>query len=278
MAGTRTTIAEQFGRTAVGTAVPPEKRTVQPAVVGQVGAVEDQKAAGVEQTQDAAGQGAMTPVVHFVAPQTDNRAERLAICQSAILEADRWAQAETERISQQYLLMVGGAYELARTEELWREGGFDSFDAWGRALHGRSADYMNKVIRIRPVVSALASITRRQLQEYPLRPLVSVQRDHGDEAVRQCWKEAERAGNLTDRGFLHAAVKLGFKVRIEAEKRRSAPVIETAKLNITALRKLAGKDPAAALAACREVRRELDEVEAELAIKTQQDRPAASDD
>ncbi|MGW7440884.1 hypothetical protein [Streptomyces sp. NPDC054849] len=246
MAGTRTSIAEQFSRTAVGTGVAPEKQTVQP----------QRQAAEPE-----------LPV--FRAPESQDRAERLAHCQGAITYADAWAQAATEGIQQQYLLMTSGAYELVREERLWEDSGMASFDAWGKALNGHGADYMNKVIRIGPVVRALAPVTKRQLQEKPLRPLVSVQRDHGDDATRACWKEAERIGDLTSQGFLKAAVKLGFKVEVEAPQRTPAAVIDPAKLSLTALRRLSNSDPSRAIEACREMMEELTALRAELEQRRQ---------
>lgn len=246
MAGTRTSIAEQFSRTAVGTGVAPEKQTVQP----------QRQAAEPE-----------LPI--FRAPESRDRAERLAHCQGAITYADAWAQAATEGIQQQYLLMTSGAYELVREERLWADSGMASFDAWGKALNGHGADYMNKVIRIGPVVRALASVTKRQLQEKPLRPLVSVQRDHGDEATRACWKEAERLGDLTAQGFLKAAVTLGFKVEVEAPQRTPAAVIDPAKLSLTALRRLSNSDPSRAIEACRKMMEELTALRAELEQRQQ---------
>ncbi|MFI1452134.1 hypothetical protein [Streptomyces virginiae] len=241
MGGTRTSIAEQFSRTAVGTGVAPEKQTVQP------------------QRRETEPE---IPV--FRAPASQDRAERLAHCQGAITFADAWAQAATEGIQQQYLLMTSGAYELVREERLWEDSGMASFDAWGKALNGHGADYMNKVIRIGPVVRALAPVTKRQLQEKPLRPLVSVQRDHGDEATRACWKEAEKAGELTYQGFLKAAVKLGYKVEVESDPRPPAAAIDPAKLSLTALRRLGASDPDRAFEACGELMRELTALKAEL--------------
>ncbi|MEU2455873.1 hypothetical protein ABZ605_38010 [Streptomyces sp. NPDC012765] len=245
MAGTRTSIAEQFSRTAVGTGVAPEKQTVQP-----------QRQAEPE-----------LPI--FRAPESRDRAERLAHCQGAITYADAWAQAATEGIQQQYLLMTSGAYELVREERLWEDSGMASFDAWGKSLNGHGADYMNKVIRIGPVVRALAPVTKRQLQEKPLRPLVSVQRDHGDDATRACWKEAERLGDLTSQGFLKAAIKLGYKVEVEPSGRAPAAAIDPARLSLTALRRLGSSDPDRAVKACDELLRELTAFKAELAQRAQ---------
>ncbi|MFE2246653.1 hypothetical protein [Streptomyces lavendulae] len=243
MAGTRTSIAEQFSRTAVGTGVAPEKQTVQPQVRRE-------------------GEP-LLPV--FRMPASQDRAERLAHCQGAITCADEWTQRATEGIQQQYLLMVSGAYELVREERLWEDSGLASFDAWGKALNGHGADYMNKVIRIGPVVRALAPMTKRQLQEKPLRPLVSVQRDHGDDATRACWQEAEAAGELTYQGFMKAALKLGFKVEVESQPRPPAAAIDPARLSLTALRRLSTSDPDRAFEACSELMRELTTLQAELA-------------
>ncbi|MFI8365236.1 hypothetical protein ACIGD1_34430 [Streptomyces sp. NPDC085612] len=268
MAGTRTTIAEQFGRTAVGTEVDPAKRTVQAPSAGDGGTEDYQSSRQLDEKTNS-----LPPV--FKRPQSEDRAERLAHCQGAILSADSWAQQATEAVTQQYLLMTAGAYELVRTEELWQEGGFESFDAWGRILNGHGSDYMNKVIRIGPVVRALATITRRQLKEQPLRPLVSVQRTHGDDATRRCWQEAERVGDLTERGLLAAAVKLGYKVEIEPAKKSPTRALEPAKLNVATLRKLSSRDPEAALEACRDLRRELDGLEAELTRSPDSTPPTA---
>ncbi|MFE2553623.1 hypothetical protein ACFXGI_34585 [Streptomyces sp. NPDC059355] len=248
MAGTRTSIAEQFSRTAVGTGVAPEKQTVQPQV-----------------RREAEPQ---IPV--FRMPASQDRAERLAHCQGAITCADAWAQTATEAIQQQYLLMVSGAYELVREERLWEDSGLGSFDAWGKALNGHGADYMNKVIRIGPVVRALAPVTKRQLQEKPLRPLVSVQRDHGDDATRACWVAAEEAGDLTYQGFLKAAVMLGFKVEVESQPRPSAAAIDPARLSLAALRRLSTSDPDRALEACSELMRELTALSAEISQRSGQ--------
>ncbi|MFC8277794.1 hypothetical protein ACFUJR_35745 [Streptomyces sp. NPDC057271] len=154
-------------------------------------------------------------MTYFVPPGETDPAKRLSYCENAILHADRETELATERITQQYLLWVGEPYRIVRDEDLFRHAGYETFDAWGRALNGHSGDYMNKVIRIGPVIRALASITRRQLKERPLRPLVSVQRDHGDDAVRRCWRSAEAAGDLTERGLRHAAVEHGYKVDLE---------------------------------------------------------------
>lgn len=245
--GTRTSITEQFSKTAVGNAVPAEKRTIQPQGPQNVPAPQ-------------------LPI--FRTPESQDRAERLAHCQGAITYADAWAQKATEEIQQQYLLMVSGAYELVRTEELWRVEGFESFDAWGRALNGHGSDYMNKVIRIGPVVRTLASVTKRQLQEKPLRPLVSVQRDHGDDAVRACWAEAEKEGDLTHQGFMKVAVKLGYKVEAESDPRPPAAAIDPARLSLSALRRLSTKHPDRAFAACNELMNELTALRSEIAQRT----------
>ncbi|MFJ2590855.1 hypothetical protein [Streptomyces sp. NPDC087538] len=214
----------------------------------------------------------------FVAPRTADPVGRLSYCEGAILDADRQTELATERITQQYLLWVGEPYRIVRDEELFRLAGHDTFDAWGRALNGYSGDYMNKVIRIGPVVRALAQVTRRQLKERPLRPLVSVQRDHGDDAARECWKTAEAAGDLTERGLRDAAVKCGYKVNLEPTTGHIAPAprpLEPAGvLNLDKLKRLAAAEPARALALCRELRAELDVLEQELA--QQQPNGAAS--
>ncbi|MFE3152794.1 hypothetical protein ACFXJ6_40175 [Streptomyces sp. NPDC059218] len=205
----------------------------------------------------------------FVAPRTADPVERLSYCESAILSADRQTELATERITQQYLLWVGEPYRIVRDEELFRLAGYETYDDWGRALNGHSGDYMNKVIRIGPVVRALAQVTRRQLKEQPLRPLVSVQRDHGDDAARECWKAAEAAGDLTERGLRDAAVRCGYKVNLEPATGRivSAPrPLEPASvLNLGKLKRLAAADPARALALCQELRAELDALERGLA-------------
>ncbi|ORT53469.1 hypothetical protein BKD26_38200 [Streptomyces sp. CB03238] len=209
----------------------------------------------------------------FVPPTSTDPAERLAYCQGAILDAERQTEQATERIAQQYLLWVGEPYRIVRDEDLYRLAGYATFDAWGRALYGRSGDYMNKVIRVGPVVRALAPITRRQLKEDPLRPLVSVQRQYGDEAVRECWKAAESAGDLTKRGLLAAAITLGYRVELgpAAEAAAQPPRLEPVKLSVNRLKRLGATDPVRALALCQQMREELAALERDL-TREQQDR------
>ncbi|MFE2015657.1 hypothetical protein [Streptomyces sp. NPDC059491] len=201
----------------------------------------------------------------FVAPATTDPAERLAYCEGAILHADRETEAATERITQQYLLWVGEPYRLVRDEDLYQQAGYDTFDAWGRALNGHGGDYMNKVIRIGPVVRALSLITRRQLKEQPLRPLVSVHREHGEEAVRECWRTAEAAGDLTERGLRHAAVSLGYKTAPEAATPAPRKPVIPSMPSLAGLKHLASTNPSEARALCQSLRNELDAIERDLA-------------
>ncbi|MFE2972194.1 hypothetical protein ACFXKC_53325 [Streptomyces sp. NPDC059340] len=180
-------------------------------------------------------------------------------------------RAATERITQQYLLWGGEPYRIVRDEEPFRLESYPTFDAWGRALNGRSGDCMNKIVRIAPVVRALASVTRRQLKEQPLRPLVAVQRDHGDEAVRECWLAAGAAGDLTERGMRAAAVRCGYTVPVEAAPEPAAippqrPQMEPSHiLHLGKLRRLVADDPGQALELCRQLQGELARLEQDLA-------------
>ncbi|MEU0670920.1 hypothetical protein ABZ506_33800 [Streptomyces lavendulocolor] len=271
MAGARTSIAEQLAATRIGDEVEPDKRTVQPPSSGSAETISpSSQVSGSRQIDEKTGRLPSPPpegeVTFFVAPGSDDPAERLAYCEGAILHAERQTELATERITQQYLLWVGEPYRIVREEELYRLSGYATFDAWGRALYGRSGDYMNKVIRVGPVVRALAPITRRQLKEDPLRPLVSVQRRHGDEAVRECWRDAEEAGDLTKRGLLAAAIRRGYKVdHLEpAEVPPQRPRLEPAQLSVSKLKRLGATDPQQALALCRKMREELAALERDL--------------
>ncbi|MET9957100.1 hypothetical protein ABZ135_36870 [Streptomyces sp. NPDC006339] len=250
--GTRTSIAAQLSAATVGNEVEPEKRTVQAQLSPPPSRQVDEKT------------NSLPAVSHFTPPATTDPDERLAYCEGAILHAERETELATERITQQYLLWVGEPYRIVRDEDLYRRAGYQTFDAWGRALNGRSGDYMNKIIRISPVVQALSTITRRQLKEQPLRPLISVQREHGDEAVRMCWRKAEAAGDLTERGLRHAAVALRYKAGPpEPASPDAAPqaLTSSALLNLPRLKRLAATDPVKALALCQSVREELDAFE-----------------
>lgn len=101
-----------------------------------------------------------------------------------------------------------------------------------------------------------------------LRPLVSVQRAHGDDATRACWKEAEQVGDLTYQGFMKAAVKLGYKVEVETAPQTPTAAIDPAKLSLSALRRLSANDPDRAFEACDELMRELTALRNELAQRT----------
>ncbi|MGW5531717.1 hypothetical protein [Streptomyces xanthochromogenes] len=274
MSGTRTKIGDQLRKVKVGDEVEPGKQTVQrqssPSNTPSI--PEEPQTTGSRQIDERTNSpriGAqLAPITVFVPPSSTDRAERLSHCVSAIREADRATELATERITQQYLIWVGEPYEIIREEKLYLLDGYDTFDAWGRALNGHGSSYMNRVIRVGPVVRALASITRRQLKEEPLRPLVSVQRDHGDDAVRECWKAAEKAGDLTGRGLLAAAIKCGYKVNLEPveERTETAPqALEPSKiLNVGKLKRLGATDPAQALALCRELQENLATLEKEL--------------
>lgn len=273
MAGTRTSIAEQLAATKTGTSVEPAKRTVQAPTRSGSSQANDFR----QVDEKTNGLPSLPAVSVFVAPRSDDPVERLSYCEGAILDADRQTELATERITQQYLLWVGEPYRIVRDEELFRPAGFETFDAWGRALDGHSGDYMNKVIRIAPVVRALAPVTRRQLKERPLRPLVSVQRDHGDDAARECWTTAEAAGDLTERGLLAASIECGYKVNLEPAAEQPAPpprpLEPSSVLNLGKLKRLATAEPARALALCQTLRAELDRLEHEL-TQAQQERPA----
>lgn len=269
MGGARTSIAEQIAATKAGTDVEPSKRTIQPRQPS--GPSQPSQTTRSRQREGETGRlpNQLPPgMTVFIPPASADPAERLSHCEGAILEADRQTELATERITQQYLLWVGEPYRIVRDEELFLLAGYPTFDAWGKALNGRSGDYMNKVIRVGPVVHALAPITRRQLKEDPLRPLVSVQRDHGDEAVRECWKAAEAAGELTKRGLLAAAIKCGYRVTLEPAKPATPtrPRLEPSSvLNVGKLRRLGATDPTQALALCRTLREDLDRLERDLA-------------
>ncbi|MDX2295879.1 MULTISPECIES: hypothetical protein [Streptomyces] len=259
MAGARTSIAEQLKNAAVGNDVAPDKQTVQ----AEAKTDSESSRQNDEKTNSLPS---LPPVAVFALPPGLDSSNRLAYCEAAILYADHETELETERITQQYLLWVGEPYRLVRDEELFREAGYETFDAWGRALNGRSGDYMNKVIRIAPVVQALASVTRRQLKEQPLRPLVSVQRQHGDDAVRECWRKAEAAGDLTERGLRAAAVDLGYRTAPEPATPVPSPrTTPSAVVSLDRLKRLAARDPERARALCRSLRDELDAIERGLA-------------
>ncbi|MFF5939003.1 hypothetical protein [Streptomyces sp. NPDC012508] len=255
MAGTRTSIADQLRSTTVGTEVDPRKQTIQ----GQSPQTKPYRR-GDEKTNS------LPAVSVFVPPGATSPAERLSYCENAILHAERVTELATERITQQYLLWVAEPYQIVRDEDLFRQAGYETFDAWGRALHGRSGDYMNKVIRVGPVVRALSTITRRQLKEQPLRPLISVQRSHGDDAVRACWRTAEAAGDLTERGLRRAAVERGYSVAPEpaAPTPATHALAPSTLLNVAKLKRLAAADPAQARDLCRGLREELDAIERDL--------------
>lgn len=274
MAGTRTSITDQLRAMKVGNEVAADKRTVQAETKARV---EAEPSRQVDEKTNSLP--SLPPVEVFALPSALDSSKRLAYCEAAIMRADRETELETERITQQYLLWVGEPYRLVRDEELFREAGYETFDAWGRALNGRSGDYMNKVIRIAPVVQALSSVTRRQLKEQPLRPLVSVQRDHGDDAVRACWHKAETSGDLTERGLRHAAAELGYKTAPQPPAPAAVPapraLTPSALLNLTRLKKLAATDPGQALALCRNLREELDTLERDLASRTTTNTPVA---
>ncbi|MFE4660924.1 hypothetical protein ACFRFJ_30060 [Streptomyces hydrogenans] len=265
MAGTRTSITELLKNAAVGTEVDPEQQTVR----SSPGAEAPQPEAEAPQPDNSRQVDENTnslPTV-FVPPSATDPAERLAYCEGAILHADRETDLATERITQQYLLWVGEPYRIVRDEELFRKAGYPTFDAWGRALNGHGGDYMGKVIRIAPVVRALSSVTRRQLKEQPLRPLVSVQREHGDEAVRECWRRAEASGNLTERGLRHAAVALGYKIAPEpaASVPTPRPLTPSTLLNVGRIKRLVSSDPAQARTLLQGLRHEIDALERDLA-------------
>ncbi|MFD7498718.1 hypothetical protein ACFV8T_41615 [Streptomyces sp. NPDC059832] len=150
MAGTRTRISEQLAATKTGTSVEPAKLTVQPQARSGSSQVTDFRQSD-EKTHGLPG---LPAVSMFVAPHTADPVERLPYCEGAILDADRQTELATERINQQYLLWVGEPYRIVRDEELFRLTGYDTFDAWGRALNGHSGDYMNKVMRARSGAAA----------------------------------------------------------------------------------------------------------------------------
>nr|BAP15799.1 hypothetical protein [Streptomyces rochei] len=278
MAGTRTSIAEQLANAAVGTEVEPPRQTVRPqsSVPSPQSSAETAESSqvpesrqGDEKTNSLPGAApGLPPVTLFSPPKSSNPAERLTYCTGAIQEADRRTELATEQITQQYLLWVGEPYRIVRDEELYRVAGYSSFDDWGRALNGRSGDYMNKIIRVAPVVRALSHITRRQLKEQPLRPLIAVQRERGDEAVRRCWRKAEASGDLTERGLRAAAVACGYAIAPEPQPLRPAKTPAALQpsdiLRLTKLQQLAGTDPQRALALCRQVQNDLARLEQDL--------------
>ncbi|SEB29538.1 hypothetical protein SAMN04490357_0013 [Streptomyces misionensis] len=274
MAGTRTSIAEQLANAAVGTEVEPRRQTVRPqssapSPRSSVPQAESSQVNGSRQEDEKTNSLPDLPAVTLFSPPTStDPAERLAYCTGAIQDADRRTELATERITQQYLLWVGEPYRIVRDEELYRVAGYSTFDKWGRALNGRSGDYMNKIIRVAPVVRALSPITRRQLKEQPLRPLVAVQREHGDEAVRRCWRKAEAAGDLTERGLRAAAVECGYAIAPEPEpleEVKPQPELEPSDvLRLKKLQRLAASDPQRALALCRQAQSDLARLEQDL--------------
>ncbi|MFJ1561292.1 hypothetical protein [Streptomyces mirabilis] len=280
MAGTRTSIAEQLrNATKVGTELDPGRQTVQPQSSAPAAQSSPDHAQSSQVTASRQNDGktnslpSLPPVTLFPPPESSDPAERLAHCTEAIRRADRQTELATERITQQYLLWVGEPYRIVRDEELFRLEGYPTFDAWGRALNGRSGDYMNKVVRIAPVVRALSSVTRRQLKEQPLRPLVAVQRDHGDEAVRECWLAAGAAGDLTERGLRAAAVRCGYTLPVEAAPEpavipQQQQLEPSHILHLAKLRRLAADDPGQALELCRQLQGELARLEQDLTAQT----------
>ncbi|MFE5547283.1 hypothetical protein ACFQ71_26125 [Streptomyces sp. NPDC056534] len=259
MGGSRTSITDQLRAVKVGSEVDATKRTVQ--------AAEKTEPPSSRQVDEKTNSlPSLPPVETFALPPELDPSNRLAYCEAAILHADRETELATERITQQYLLWVGEPYRLVRDEGLFREAGYETFDAWGRALNGRSGDHMNKIIRIAPVVRALSSLTRRQLKEQPLRPLTSVQREHGDDAVRECWRKAEAAGDLTERGLRTAAIELGYRTAPEPATPVPAPRTPPATLvSLDRLKRLAARDPERARTLCQSLRDEIDAIERGLA-------------
>jgi hypothetical protein len=281
MAGTRTNIAEQLrNATKVGTELAPGRQTVQPQSSAPATRSSPDHPGSSQVTDSRQGDGktnglpGLPPVALFPPPESSDPAERLAHCTEAIRRADRQTELATERITQQYLLWVGEPYRIVRDEDLFLLEGYPTFDAWGQALNGHSGDYMNKVIRIAPVVRALASVTRRQLKERPLRPLVAIQRDHGDEAVRECWLAAGAAGDLTERGLRAAAVRCGYTLPVDPapEPTEIPPQQQQLEpshiLHLAKLRHLAADNPGQALELCRQLQDELARLEQDLTAQT----------
>ncbi|MEZ0095047.1 hypothetical protein [Streptacidiphilus sp. EB129] len=212
-----------------------------------------------------------------------SRVEQLQHYARTVIASERAAQNAVELIEQHRILATGGGCERIREEELWRERGYDSFDACCLDLFGFTGDYANKTIRVLPVVRALGSLASTvQLKERQLRALVSVVRDHGDQGAQEVWQEAARLGRTSGAGLEEAAKALGYGPAVEISGTvvgtRRSPAAEfdyraeaVRLLNFDGFRRIAEKHHAEAHNVLSEMRRMLDEAEKELAARQSAD-------
>lgn len=137
---------------------------------------------------------------------TESRSARLAALTRTITSA--WTTyGSTVRASQeQFARQAGPCIEEVHRDELWREEGWASFNAWFKHVVGFESSHVYEIldgVKVSRVIGQPVNIGQG-------RALAPVLRNHGEDAVRRQWSAAEAAGRPTAKMLKAKAIDLGF--------------------------------------------------------------------
>lgn len=211
----------------------------------------------------------------FVPAISGTPSERLAHYERTIGEAHMAAEAAVQAAHEHWVLTAGQALREIRDEKLFTQAGYASFDEYVQARWGFQKQHASRLIQSVPVVQALRGVVRVQLKERQVRALVPVVREHGADAVRKVWQEAERRRRTSGAGLEEAARWLGFAAKeheetpeLPAQKNAPASMDRLQRafryLNRDAFRTAATENPAEVRRIVADLRELLDSIENEL--------------
>ncbi|MFD5065191.1 hypothetical protein [Streptomyces sp. NPDC058394] len=208
----------------------------------------------------------------FTEPDTTDPAARLEHYSRGIFAAQYAARANHERAEQQKLIGLGLRLQAIKDEELHKYAGFDTFGALVESRFGFRKHQANNILRVLGVVQALEAETTQELKERPLRILVPILQDHGDDAVRATWQEASRHGNVTETSLREAANFLGYAPPRELQpdtpkplQKKAPELLRESTAAVERLRSMAEKDRDRARREAEELQKAVDEFLKELA-------------
>lgn len=205
-----------------------------------------------------------------VADADADPADQLRHYERTIGDAQTAVQAMLLAAHEQWILVAGQALREVRDGRLFTHAGHDTFEAYVQARWDMQRAHAYRLIDAVPVVRALTGTVRSELKERQMRALVPVGRQHGDQAVRDVWDEAERRGRTSGAGLEEVAAALGYipasTPPADSAPRDSVAILRRAwsRLDAQTIREAAGQDPDEVRRIVTDVRSLLDEIEAHL--------------
>lgn len=137
----------------------------------------------------------------------ESRSARLAALTRTITSAWTTYGSTVRAAQEQFARQAGPAIEEVHRDELWREEGWPSFNAWFKHIVGFESSHVYEIldgVKVSRVLGQPVNIGQG-------RALAPVLRKHGEDAVRRQWSAAEAAGRPTAKMLKAKAIDLGFQ-------------------------------------------------------------------